>query len=254
MEKKVLAVVAGEEITHSEFDWFTKTIPADKRERLLENPQFKQQCLQQIVALHLFAKLGEELELEKTEEYASVLKNTKKDILAELAMTQTMNSLEPASEEDLKKYYDENKEKFNKGAQVTAKHILTKEEDKSKEILEKLNNGEMSFEEAAQTYSTCPSGQRGGNLGEFGKGQMVKEFEDAAFSAEIGKVVGPVKTQFGYHLIMVDSRTEEQPVAFEEVKETIKGNLFRQAQDKLYNDTLNGLSEKYGMEMHPELL
>ena len=254
MEKKVLAVVAGEEITQEEFDWFIKTIPADKRDRLLANPQFKAQCLQQIVALHLFAKLGEELELEKTDEFKSVLENSKRDILAELAMTHTMDGLKTVTDEEAEKFYNENTEQFNKGATVSAKHILTKEEDKSKEILEKLNNGEISFEEAAAEYSTCPSGQRGGNLGEFGKGQMVKEFEDAAFSAEIGKIVGPVKSQFGYHLIKVESRTEEQPVAFEEVKENIKNSLAAQAQNKLYNDTLNGLSEKYGMEMHKELL
>ncbi len=67
-------------------------------------------------------------------------------------------------------------------------------------------SGEKVFEDAAKEFSTCPSGQRGGDLGEFGKGQMVKEFEDAAFAAEIGHVVGPVKTQFGYHLIKVEEK------------------------------------------------
>jgi peptidyl-prolyl cis-trans isomerase C len=64
------------------------------------------------------------------------------------------------------------------------------------------------FAAIAKQHSQCPSGQRGGDLGEFGPGQMVKEFDTVVFSAEVGKVVGPVKTQFGYHLIEVTSRTD----------------------------------------------
>jgi len=85
---------------------------------------------------------------------------------------------------------------------VHAAHILVKREDQAKEILSKIKGGE-NFGEMAKKFSTCPSGKRGGDLGWFTRGKMVKEFEKAAFEGQKGTVVGPVKTEFGYHLIKV---------------------------------------------------
>lgn len=86
--------------------------------------------------------------------------------------------------------------------QVHAAHILVKKEDKARELLAKVNAGE-SFSELAKKHSDCPSGKSGGDLGWFGRGQMVKEFEEAAFNGQKGTTVGPVRTQFGWHLIRV---------------------------------------------------
>ncbi|MCX6657589.1 MAG: peptidylprolyl isomerase [Euryarchaeota archaeon] len=86
--------------------------------------------------------------------------------------------------------------------QVHATHILVKGEDKAKELLTKVNAGE-SFGDLAKKHSDCPSGKKGGDLGWFGRGQMVKEFEEAAFNGQKGATVGPVKTQFGWHIIKI---------------------------------------------------
>lgn len=83
---------------------------------------------------------------------------------------------------------------------ISALHILVDHEYEALDLIKKLNSGE-SFESLAKDYSNCPSGAQGGNLGEFSKGMMVKEFEQVAFSLEIGEVSIPVKTRFGYHLI-----------------------------------------------------
>jgi len=83
---------------------------------------------------------------------------------------------------------------------VHAAHILVKDQNKAYELLARIKSGE-SFEAIAKEYSQCPS--KGGDLGTFGRGQMVKKFEDAAFSGKKGEVVGPVKTEFGYHLIKI---------------------------------------------------
>jgi len=83
---------------------------------------------------------------------------------------------------------------------IHARHILVETEDQAKGLLEKLNGG-TTFEALASEHSKCPSGQKGGDLGAFGKGQMVKEFEDAAFGLEVDQVSSPIKTQFGYHII-----------------------------------------------------
>ncbi len=83
-----------------------------------------------------------------------------------------------------------------------AAHVLVDKEDKARDLLSRINAGE-SFGDIAKRYSSCPSGKKGGDLGWFGRGQMVKEFEDAAFNAQKGATIGPVRTQFGWHLIKV---------------------------------------------------
>jgi len=86
------------------------------------------------------------------------------------------------------------------GNKAHCAHILVKTESEAKAIVERLNKGEK-FAAIAQTVSLCPSGKKGGDLGTFGRGMMVKEFEVAAFGLEKGQTSGPVKTKFGYHII-----------------------------------------------------
>lgn len=88
-------------------------------------------------------------------------------------------------------------------SQVRAEHILVKTEAEANDIKAQIEEGKISFEDAAKEYSKCPSKANGGDLGYFGRGMMVKEFETASFEGEVGKVSNPVQTQFGWHLIKV---------------------------------------------------
>ena len=208
------------------------------------DPRFKEQCIEQLISVHLFAKKGEELKLEETEEFAKIIANAKRDILAQMAMREVLGGI-TVTEEEMQAHYEANKQAYSKGETVSAKHILVDSEEKCNEILASIDSGEKTFEDAAKEFSSCPSGQRGGDLGEFGKGQMVKEFEEAAFSAEIGQVVGPVQTQFGYHLIKVEKKNEATVASFEEVKEVIRRNLLQQKQNTVYTKEIQNLKEKY---------
>lgn len=216
MSDKVLAKVAGREITEAEFHAYLQGIPREQQAYAM-NPQYRDQYLDQLIALHMFAQLGEDEKLDESEEYTKILESAKRDILAQLAMRDTLKKVQ-VSEEELKDYYEANQKKFEKGATVSAKHILVEQEEQCKDILAQIESGAKTFEDAAQEFSTCPSKAKGGDLGEFGRGQMVKEFEDAAFDAEIGKVVGPVKTQFGHHLIKVEKKNESSTASFDEVR------------------------------------
>ncbi|MEA3383873.1 MAG: peptidylprolyl isomerase [Campylobacterota bacterium] len=91
-------------------------------------------------------------------------------------------------------------------ATASARHILVTDEVMCNDLKEKINSGETTFENAAKEYSQCPSGQDGGELGTFPKGAMVPEFDAVVFNDEVGVVHGPVKTQFGWHLLEVTSR------------------------------------------------
>ncbi len=92
-------------------------------------------------------------------------------------------------------------------AKATARHILVDSEEQCRQLKEQIEGG-ADFSDLAKEHSSCPSGQQGGALGEFGPGMMVKEFDDVVFSADVNTVQGPVKTQFGYHLLEVTSRTD----------------------------------------------
>ncbi|QKI88673.1 peptidylprolyl isomerase [Thiomicrorhabdus xiamenensis] len=91
-------------------------------------------------------------------------------------------------------------------ALATARHILVDSEEKCNELKQQILDG-ADFAEVAKANSQCPSGQNGGDLGQFGPGMMVPEFDKVVFSADVGSVEGPVKTQFGYHLVEVTSRS-----------------------------------------------
>lgn len=90
-------------------------------------------------------------------------------------------------------------------AKASARHILVDSEDKCLELKQQIESG-SDFADVAREHSTCPSGKKGGELGTFGRGQMVPAFDEVVFSAPLNEVQGPVKTQFGYHLLEVTAR------------------------------------------------
>lgn len=240
--QEIIAVVAGEEITSADFEAFLTSVPQEQRAYAM-NPQFRDSFKEQFISMYLYAKLAEEMKLDETEKFKKAMENARRDMLAQLAINEVLKDVVP-EEQEMKDFYEANVYHFKKNETVSAKHILVKEEEKCREILDAINGGK-AFEEAAQEFSTCPSGQKGGDLGEFGKGQMVKEFEDAAFSAEIGTVVGPVKTQFGYHLIKVEKKNEASAMPYEEVKEKIRQMILQQKQNRVFAEKANELKEKY---------
>ena len=110
------------------------------------------------------------------------------------------------------------------------------------ELIAKIKAGEISFEDAAREHSTCPSGKSGGNLGDFGKGQMVPEFDSAVFAMEVGELsAAPVKTQFGYHVIKLNAKNAPQDTPFAEIKEEIKNALLSDKKRAAYESKLNQL-------------
>ncbi|NCB17456.1 MAG: hypothetical protein EOM65_14940 [Synergistales bacterium] len=151
--------------------------------------------------------------------------------------------------EDIAGYYEKNTEHFTVPESVRASHILVSGDVEMQKVMEDLKTG-MSFEDAAKKHSICPSKEQGGDLGYFSKGQMVKEFEDAAFAMKVGEVSGePVKTQFGLHLIKLAEKKEASVRPLDEVREELVEALENDKKGKIYQDELARLREKYKVEI-----
>lgn len=240
---KVLATIDDVVITEETVDAYIESLP-EQQKAYASNPQFRIHCREQIIAMHCYAKLGEEMKLDETEQFKEIMKSARKDILSQMATTELLKDI-TVSDEEAKKFYEENPHHFTQPENVKASHILVAEEDKCNELLEKIVAGEVTFEDAAKEHSTCPSGAQGGSLGQFGRGQMVPEFDQAAFAAEVDHVVGPVKTQFGYHLIKVTEKNEATVAPYADVEEIIKKNLLQDKQNKAYTKKAEELRAKY---------
>ncbi|MDW7668236.1 MAG: peptidylprolyl isomerase [Bacillota bacterium] len=168
-----------------------------------------------------------------TEDY---LKNTiRKDQLINEYLQDYSQELE-VNDSDLETYYEENKDGIDK---VRASHILVEDPMVAQDVLAKLYEGE-DFAEMAKEYSIDGSAQSGGDLGFFGKGQMIPEFEEVAFSLEVGELSGLVESQFGVHIIKV---TEKQ-TTFEENKEAVE----EQYRSNLFNERVTEIRESADVE------
>ena len=134
MSKQDILVTIGDAvITEADVDAFIANLPKEQQ-MYASNPQFRKQCEEQIIAIHLYAKLGEELKLQETEQFQSIMANARRDILAQLAMAETLKDV-TVTEDEVSSYYSENGNQFSKGETVNAKHILVAEEEKCSEIL-----------------------------------------------------------------------------------------------------------------------
>jgi len=242
-EQNILAAVCGVNITDADVDAYIKNLPQEQQ-AYAAYPQFREHCLKQIMAFHLYAKMAEDEKLDETEEFKAMMEKARKELLAQTAINSVLKGIE-VTEGEMMAFYNDNPDHFAEPESAHAKHILVDTEEKAAEIMASIEKGDIAFEDAAKEFSSCPSNAQGGDLGEFGRGQMVPEFDQVAFEAEIGKVVGPVKTQFGYHLIKVEGRKEASVMAFDGVKEYIQGTLLQQKQNDVYSAKYNELLDKY---------
>lgn len=183
---------------------------------------------------------------------ADVKADLEKNLLRDKLFVKLLASSEP-TEADAKKYYEENLDKYKQKEQIKASHILfkvdktTPEKEKkeklaeAKKVMADAKKSSANFEEIAKKYSDGPTKDRGGDLGTFSRGRMVKPFEDAAFAAKAGDIVGPIETQFGFHVIKVYEKTPESQRAFEEVKDSILTSLKARQKSKATRDLLDTL-------------
>ncbi len=225
----VLATVNGHKITKQEVQEVMGAIGARASyDALPENVRKK--VLDQVIEQQLLQEKALKSGIEKSKEYKEALAKLKNKLALDIWMKKELESVK-VTDAEAKKVYEEHKNAFKRPETVHARHILVKTEEEAKKIIAELGKtpkGKLKekFIELAKAKSTGPSAPRGGDLGTFGRKQMVKPFSDAAFALKAGEYTKtPVHTQFGYHVIYVEEKNPAQTIPFAEVKDRIKQNL-----------------------------
>lgn len=244
-KSKVLALVEGKEITEQDVDFLLRGL-GPQQAMQFNSDQGRKQLLEELVNQELFRLDAIEKGLDKEEEFKLEVDRAKENLLKQFAIRELLNKV-TVSEEEVVDYYNSNKEQFESPESARASHILVDDKEKADEILKEIKEG-LSFEEAANKYSKCPSKEKGGDLGFFTKGRMVPEFEKAAFEMEKGELSEPVETQFGQHIIKLVDKKEAGIKTLDEVKDQINKQLVAIKQNKLYLEATNEFKGKYTVE------
>ena len=221
METKIVATVDGKPIFLSEIIGMAQRLPEQYRKMSLE--AVYPSLLTRAIDSKLVTLEGRRAGFSKDPDVKKRLLDVEDQIISEIFLTKTIGS--QVTEEALQKIYSETKSEMASGDQIKARHILLDSEEKAMEIIKELQAG-GEFAKLASEYSTGPSAASGGDLGWFGEGQMVPEFSKAAFALNPGDIVTrPVKTQFGWHIILVEDRKVSAPPSFDEAKEQLASTM-----------------------------
>ncbi|HHY81164.1 MAG TPA: peptidylprolyl isomerase [Clostridiales bacterium] len=241
-EKKVLATVEGREITQEHIDRLLAGL-GPQRAAQFNSPEGRKMLLNEVITQELIYVDAKENKLDQEAEFQAELEVMKDELLKQYGLRKMLQDVEVTPEEAFD-YYKAHRNDFKSQESIQAKHILVDDAAKAEQIYWDLKKG-LFFEEAAKKYSLCPSASAGGDLGYFTRGQMVPEFEKAAFALQVNEISRPVKTQFGYHIIKLVDRKKPGIMDFEEVEEEIRHILLSSKQNIKYLEESKNLRQKY---------
>ena len=189
--------------------------------------------INELINKHLITKRAYNEKLDLDQNVLNLIQKNKDSILAKYWLNNYIKN--ETSEENIKNFYNEYVKSFKEYTEVNASHILVKTKNEAVSIINKLKS-KSEFSELAKTFSIGPSGKNGGNLGWFGPGQMVKEFEKAAFLIEKGNISQkPIKTKFGFHVIKVNDIRNAKPKKLYEIKKNIIEKITKVSLSNLEN-------------------
>jgi len=229
---KVLAEVNGGSITTGDFNRELKNLP-EYLKAMADTPQGRKEMLDTMVIRELILQQASKDGVDKSPEIEEKLQDLKKRLIVESYLKKKVESAAQVSDAELKKFYDQNVEKFKTGEQIRASHILVKNENEAKDILAKIKAG-AKFEDLAKKSSIDSSSAKGGDLGWFGKGTMVPAFEKAVLALKEGQVSDVIKTDFGFHIIKLTGKRAAGVRPFDEVKDQIKGAIMPTKQQEVF--------------------
>lgn len=246
--KDVLAKMGDKVITVGDIENELSKIPPQFLTHFTD-PVRKQQYIQSVVDRMLFAEEAKAKGLPEREDVKEKI-NSYVDRILYSEYLKTLTEGLAVTDDEVAKYYAANKDSFMAPERIKAKHILVKTEEEALNIKAELDKG-ADWDELAKKYSTDKSNAaRGGDLGYLSRGRMVKEFDDVAFGLEVGKIGGPVKTQFGYHLIKVEDKKPAEQQTLEQVDKQVRSKLLGMEREQKIDETRKSLMEKYHLTVN----
>lgn len=251
-EGQVLAEVNGGTITTGDFDRELKNLP-EYLKSMAETPQGRKEMLDTMVIRELILQQASKDGLDKTPEIEEKLQDLKKRLIVEAFLKKKVEADAQVPDADLKKFYEQNKDKFKAGEQIRASHILVKSEKEAKDILSQIKGG-ANFEELAKKHSVDSSAAKGGDLGWFGKGTMVPAFEKAALGLKEGQVSDVVKSDFGFHIIKLTGKRPAGIRPFDEVKDQIKAAIMPSKQQEVFQKIKEELKKSAKVTIKEDVL
>ncbi len=249
----VLFKMTGKDVKVSEIEEELQQIPPFIRPQILKGEGLDD-FLKQFYSRYLAFANVEKNFAALAARFPEVIKDAARRTVIRFLLDEKIGAIK-LEESEIADFYQKNLAQFNTPAQMRAHHILVKEEAEAKELLAVLEKEPAKFSDLAREKSTCPSGkQGGGDLGTFGEGQMVPEFDAACKTSEIGKIVGPVKTDFGYHIIRVDERQPAGVMKLDEVREQIRAKLMPEKQREVFTKLVEELKKEFNVKVYQDKL
>jgi len=247
MEQKILAKVGDREITMSDVEFVINNLDPNTRQQF-HSEEGTKRVVEELVNQELFYLDAVKNNVDKEEEFLKQYEKVKADLLKQYYVTKLLAKAD-IDDTEIFNFYGANREMFVDKEELRARHILVSTEEEANKIVVEISGG-LPFEEAAKKYSSCPSSQQGGDLGFFSVGQMVPEFDKVAFSLKSGEMSAPVKTQFGYHVILAEEKKPAGIMPYDKAKELIRQHLGGQRQQDIYFGKVNQLKKIYDVTIN----
>lgn len=212
------------------------------------SPEGRQKAIDSIVNVYVMAGAAQKEGLDKFPEVAKLLEYTRKNILARVYLEKMSKNIPPVTEADAKVFFEQNKTQFMNPESIHLHHVLVKTDKEAKEIMDRIKKGEKLSDIAGQV-SLCPSKVKGGDLGWLPKGSLVKEIEDVAFKMKPSQLLGPVQSQYGYHVLFLEEKRPGQENSFDQVKNFVVEQLRFQRQQEQYDKLTDALKKAAHVEI-----
>ena len=239
-DSPVIATVGKDMITENEFSREVARVPEWAR------PQFngeegKDKFLDELIKRELIYQHAKDMKLDRDKEYVTKVEDFEKMTLVSMVLKKEVEEKAFVDDAEVKAFFDQNEDKFTIGTELRASHILLETEDEAAQVHDRIKKGEDFATLAKELSRDKGSAEKGGDLGFFGRGKMVPEFERAAAALKPGEVSEPLRTRFGYHIIKLTDIKKGEPANFEQSKESIRRQLLAEKRKNLFDSFVEKL-------------